>query len=287
MNLSSNIAKLRKEAGLTQEKLAELCGVSRQAVTKWESGESEPTIEKIEILTDIFKVSADELIKGIASVKSERNNRNDEVDKNFLFTQCIGIINRFYDMQSFFEQGIRYMVMKELYETIKNHYIDQDGKILEKYLVANTTKSDRGTICAFLSGPIRCPFQPFEDYIDGKIEITDAIDEVAKEFERKSNTEHDLSQAKRKTKIGLLFIRLNVNIGDAIDCDDYSDKKLEEIKADVLEAAKDIKADSVATNSLLFFASEFVNAVSNRDNDHLKQLAEEWYDMHEAIWRLI
>ena len=38
MKLGQNIAIYRKEAGLTQEQLAEKCEVSRQAVTKWESG---------------------------------------------------------------------------------------------------------------------------------------------------------------------------------------------------------------------------------------------------------
>lgn len=41
MSLGQNIAKLRKSMGLTQEQLAEKCDVSRQAVAKWESGESD------------------------------------------------------------------------------------------------------------------------------------------------------------------------------------------------------------------------------------------------------
>lgn len=62
MIFSEQLSKLRKEANLTQEDLAEKCQVSRQAIAKWESGESVPTIEKIIILAGLFEMSLDELV---------------------------------------------------------------------------------------------------------------------------------------------------------------------------------------------------------------------------------
>ena len=47
MVFSEQLSKLRKEANLTQEDLAEKCDVSRQAVAKWEGGESLPDVYKI------------------------------------------------------------------------------------------------------------------------------------------------------------------------------------------------------------------------------------------------
>lgn len=64
MKLGQNIAMYRKESGLTQEQLAEKCEVSRQAVTKWESGISEPSIAKLIRLSEIFSVSIDTLLNG-------------------------------------------------------------------------------------------------------------------------------------------------------------------------------------------------------------------------------
>ena len=61
MIFSEQLSKLRKEANLTQEDLAEKCQVSRQAIAKWESGESVPTIEKFIILAGLFEMSLDEL----------------------------------------------------------------------------------------------------------------------------------------------------------------------------------------------------------------------------------
>ena len=60
MSLGENIVALRKKRGLTQEKLAEVFEVSRQSVTKWESGASEPSIDKLIKLSKYFGVSIDE-----------------------------------------------------------------------------------------------------------------------------------------------------------------------------------------------------------------------------------
>ena len=62
MNFSAIIGRLRTDAGMTQEKLAELVGVSRQAVQKWESGSALPDIDNIIKLSKYFNVSVDALI---------------------------------------------------------------------------------------------------------------------------------------------------------------------------------------------------------------------------------
>lgn len=73
MNIAEKIQNLRKSCGMTQEQLAEHMGVSRQAVSKWESGASEPEIEKIVLLSDLFRVSTDELLKGIDVTQTKEN----------------------------------------------------------------------------------------------------------------------------------------------------------------------------------------------------------------------
>lgn len=63
MNFSENLKIIRNEKQLTQEKLAELLSVSRQAVSKWESGQGYPEIDKLVKLSDLFEISLDELIR--------------------------------------------------------------------------------------------------------------------------------------------------------------------------------------------------------------------------------
>lgn len=65
MNMADRIQYLRKTKGISQEELADKVGVSRQAVSKWESEQSVPDIEKVMILSDYFEVTTDYLLKGI------------------------------------------------------------------------------------------------------------------------------------------------------------------------------------------------------------------------------
>ena len=66
MNIADRIQQLRKSKGISQEELANSIGVSRQAVSKWESAQSVPDIEKIILLSDYFETTTDFLLKGIA-----------------------------------------------------------------------------------------------------------------------------------------------------------------------------------------------------------------------------
>ncbi|MDO4280233.1 MAG: helix-turn-helix transcriptional regulator [Peptococcaceae bacterium] len=63
MILSEKISELRKKNGWSQEALAEQLGVSRQSVSKWESGASIPDLDKILRLSEVFGVSTDYLLK--------------------------------------------------------------------------------------------------------------------------------------------------------------------------------------------------------------------------------
>ena len=58
---SENVVRLRKINQMTQEDIAEAVGVSRQAVAKWESGETIPDLEKCKLLAELFGVSLDDL----------------------------------------------------------------------------------------------------------------------------------------------------------------------------------------------------------------------------------
>ena len=56
-----NLVQMRKLKRLTQEEIAEKVGVTRQAVAKWEAGETIPDLEKCKILANLFEVSLDDL----------------------------------------------------------------------------------------------------------------------------------------------------------------------------------------------------------------------------------
>ena len=64
MSFAESLRNIRRQRGLTQDDLAEMLNVSRQAVSKWESENGYPEFEKIIELSDKLGVSLDELIKG-------------------------------------------------------------------------------------------------------------------------------------------------------------------------------------------------------------------------------
>lgn len=63
MNLSAKLQLLRRKNGLSQEELAERVGISRQAISKWESGQSTPDLNKLILLSEIYNVTIDSLVK--------------------------------------------------------------------------------------------------------------------------------------------------------------------------------------------------------------------------------
>lgn len=76
MNISDRIQHLRKAKGISQEELADKIGVSRQAVSKWESEQSVPDMDRIISLSDFFETTTDYLLKGIEPVKEPEKKWN-------------------------------------------------------------------------------------------------------------------------------------------------------------------------------------------------------------------
>lgn len=73
MDIGTKIKELRAERGLSQEQMAEQLCVSRQAVTKWETGAGAPDLENLIAISRLFGVSTDELLLGAATQNASDN----------------------------------------------------------------------------------------------------------------------------------------------------------------------------------------------------------------------
>ena len=74
MNLSTQIKSHRNALGLSQEQLAEKIFVTRQSVSNWENQKTYPDLKSLLLLSDLFGISLDELIKGdVNKMKNEIN----------------------------------------------------------------------------------------------------------------------------------------------------------------------------------------------------------------------
>lgn len=69
MTFAEKLKSIRKQAGFSQEKLAEKLGVSRQAVTKWETDKGIPDIENLMAISTLFDISIDELLSNEKGTK--------------------------------------------------------------------------------------------------------------------------------------------------------------------------------------------------------------------------
>ena len=107
MHFPEKLLTLRKANNLTQEQLAEKLEVSRQSVSKWESGQASPELEKIVTLSAIFNVTTDYLLKSSEiddlSVKTgilekqqhmimAQEQRNQQVFRNIMYSLAIYLV---------------------------------------------------------------------------------------------------------------------------------------------------------------------------------------------------
>ena len=98
MTIADRIQNLRKTRGISQEELADRIGVSRQAVSKWESQQSTPDVEKIILLSEYFGVTTDYLLKGIEPLAQEDGRNNNVHTMNLVATalDLLGIVISWY-----------------------------------------------------------------------------------------------------------------------------------------------------------------------------------------------
>ncbi|MFS0661917.1 helix-turn-helix transcriptional regulator [Niallia alba] len=71
MYFSSKIKEERLKHNMSQQQLGEKLNISRQSISKWERGESYPSIELLIKISDIFDITLDELVKGDNSLKEK------------------------------------------------------------------------------------------------------------------------------------------------------------------------------------------------------------------------
>lgn len=99
MNMADRIQYLRKTKGISQEELADKLGVSRQAVSKWESEQSLPDLGKIITMSDYFEVTTDYILKGIEPV-ADKEQKSSELTSKILYIAstafvAIGLLSAF------------------------------------------------------------------------------------------------------------------------------------------------------------------------------------------------
>ena len=110
MNFCNNLQKLRKNKNISQEQLAEELGVSRQAVSKWESGASYPEMDKLVLLCKIFNCNLDDLInKDITQIEDLSSSK--KILTNFIKSIGDGITKTIKMIENFsFKDLVKFII---------------------------------------------------------------------------------------------------------------------------------------------------------------------------------
>jgi len=87
MNLGKKLINLRKQEKMTQEKFAELIGVTRQTISNWELNTTRPDLTQIEKISKLFHISIDELLDNdVQNIIVEKVNKNTKTIKVLIIT---------------------------------------------------------------------------------------------------------------------------------------------------------------------------------------------------------
>ncbi len=135
MNLSDNLKRIRKENNLTQEELAEKLNVSRQSVSKWESGLAYPEMDKMIQLCKMFDLNIDELLN--KNIKEERESKQSKVNVNKYIDDFLSFISKTVNLFCSLKIGGKIKLLIEEGLIILGLYILANivGSILENFII--------------------------------------------------------------------------------------------------------------------------------------------------------
>ena len=121
MNLGDKLIELRKENKMSQEKFAEILGVTRQTISNWENYKNEPDISMIIKISDVFHISLDILLKGDTKMVSnmDKQMKDSKKYKSILFTL-----------------GLVFSVILILFGSYSLHYHSVKKELEEKFEIA-------------------------------------------------------------------------------------------------------------------------------------------------------
>ncbi len=148
MSIGINIQKLRIDNGLTQEQLAEMLGVSRQSVSKWEMEQSLPEVDKIVLMSRLFSVDTNKILLEETDIKKLRPQevhlgsiylivRDFEASISFyekLLSMTVSTRNCGNKFAEFFFDNKCLALMNEN-NLVGHHYVDGDYKFVLNFWV--------------------------------------------------------------------------------------------------------------------------------------------------------
>lgn len=282
MDLKNNIAAARKKLGLTQEQLAEKCEVSRQAVTKWESGESEPTIGKLMMLAEIFDISIDELVNGKQNKCIYEQSKDSLLNYRDLSMMAFNL-NR----PSFQTKSLWLIYLEIIYDTIKKKYMDNDNRIYGKYLVKNTTREERQECVKCLIVGSKYSDESFQKYVDGKYEIDVAFENLYRKIEDERFKVDRIEGKKNETQSAAMYYKVRQLLNTMNTFKDLNEIKLKAVDNELSKMINEQDSQTQFGRIMLFYLKEIEYAWNCKDIQRLTELKTDGDELQSYIWNKI
>lgn len=277
MDLKNNIASARKKLGFTQEQLAEKCEVSRQAVTKWESGESEPTISNLIMLAEIFEISVDELVMGNDNVHTQAN----EMALNYRELSMMALD---LAISSFQTKSMMLMYLEIVYDAIKTKYMDAEAQIYSKYLLENTTSEERFKYVKLMISGSMYSDESFQNYVDGKCEIDEAFKHLFKKIEDERFRINHIEERKNESEAATMYYKVRRLLNEMNTFEDLNESKLQAVDTELSKMINEQDKQTKFGRIMLFYLKEIEYAWSCKDLQRLIELKADGDELQSYIW---
>ncbi len=151
MSIGTTIKKLRRDRGITQEQLAELLGLSTNAISQWECDKTAPDISNLPVLANIFEVSADVLLE-IDIAKSKKQAEIEEFKAKYAKLHSQGKteervqLSRAMQKKYPNDETVRYNLMRALQNEDIDKYFEEIVSLGEQLLQSEKTEYRMGAI---------------------------------------------------------------------------------------------------------------------------------------------
>lgn len=151
MSIGTTIKKLRRDKGITQEQLAELLGLSSNAISQWECDKTAPDISHLPVLANIFEVSADVLLE-IDIAKSKKQAEIEEFKEKYAKLHSQGKteervrLSRAMQKKYPNDETVRHHLMRALQNEDVDKYFEEIVSLGEQLLQSEKTEYRLGAI---------------------------------------------------------------------------------------------------------------------------------------------
>lgn len=292
-DFAKTITNLRKQRGITQEQVANFVGVSKAAVSKWETGLSYPDISLLPKLATFFNLSIDELL-GYKPQMTKENIRilynrlaNDFTKKDFeeVFEEINAICDEYYACFPLLMQMANLLL--NYYPTAGTNQQQVMNKIfeicerIEEYSndikLINQTQSTKAYCYLILKQPEKVLeiLGDIEIYTGNDILIASSFQMLGDELKAKETLQVSMFQ----NIIGILSIASNYLMMDVLN-----ERKFEEIVARIEKVIDAFQLQSLHFNSVLVFYLTAANGfMMQQKEDRALDMIKKYYDVSKKI----